>query len=671
MHATDHWILIVEDSETQAVLLGSILEANGWQTRWCATAEQALESLFENNYSLIIVDFHLPGMNGDQFCRNAKMDINSRSIPILMFTVEDSPESQNAALESGTDYFVSKETDKDLLVAKISSILAQSTGSGLLEKSLTSFRRSRILAVDDSPTFLVFLEESFKTEGITLDTAESGEMALAMIEKKEYDCILLDLVMPDMDGIAVCKMIVKKKLRDNRPIFVMMLTAHEDKTEMMRALEAGADDFVGKSNDISIIKSRLSALLRRRYIQLDNQRIWRKLKENELKAERARIEKEAAEEKAKIAQQLNDSEERFEKIFENNSDGVVILDQAGKVLMMNASAEGYLGENRHKLLGDSFPHRLDNKEMSTISIENFDGSHKIVEIKTVEIPWGEMTAYLLSMRNVTERELQLKKTAETLKKAMEELTASQSQLIEAEKLGALGVLTAGIAHELNNPMMGMLNYAQYSLKHVPKTNRAFTVLQDMEREIRRCIDIVKNLLTFSRMEKSDEERFEEVHCPVMIDRVLNLLNYRIEKENVTVIRKDRGITRKIEARPSNLQQVFLNLIGNAVDALSEVTDKTLIIHGIDFDDHVQIEIIDTGPGIKKEVLTSIFNPFFTTKPVGKGTGLGLSVSRSIVQSHQGEITCESKPGSGTTFRVKLPRTVNGYQKDKTLHKAIE
>ncbi|OGR28661.1 MAG: hypothetical protein A2277_18550 [Desulfobacterales bacterium RIFOXYA12_FULL_46_15] len=651
MQTDNHRILIVEDSETQAVFLASILENKGWQTHWCSTAEKALESISGERYSLIIVDYHLPGMNGDQFCRTVKMGINTRSIPVLMFTIEGGPESQNAALESGADFFASKETDNDLLVAKISSILTQSRNVELMENNLALFHRSRILAVDDSPTFLAFLEESFKVDGIILDTAENGEKALKMIAAKDYDCILLDLVMPGMDGIDVCRKIAGKTNLENQLLFIMMLTAHEDKKEMMRSLEAGADDFVGKSNDISIIKSRLSALLRRRYIQLDNQRIWRKLKENELKAERARIEKEAAEEKAKIAQRLNDSEERFEKIFENNSDGVVILDQAGKLLMMNASAERYLGKKRINLVGKPFPYGIDSNKASSIEIGNPDETYKIVEIHPVEIPWGESHAYLLSMHNVTERELQLKK-------AMDELTASQYQLIEAEKLGALGVFTAGIAHELNNPMMGMLNYTQYSLKHVPESNKAFGVLQDMERETKRCIGIVRNLLTFSRMDKTDGEGFEMVNCSTLIDRVLNLLMYRIEKENVTVVRSDNDRIPEIEARPGNLQQVFLNLIGNALDALSEVKDKKIGIHTTCSDESVRIEIADNGSGIKKELSTSIFNPFFSTKPVGKGTGLGLSVSRNIIQAHQGKIAFQSTPGTGTTFQVELPRKIN-------------
>ena len=231
-------------------------------------------------------------------------------------------------------------------------------------------------------------------------------------------------------------------------------------------------------------------------------------------------------------------------------------------------------------------------------------------------------------------------------------------MIEAEKLGALGVLTAGIAHELNNPMMGMLNYVQYCLKHVPETNKAYRVLADLERETKRCIEIVNNLLTFSRMEKACEEKFESVRCFEVFDRVLNLLKYRIEKEKISVFRSGEDDLPQIPAKVSNLQQVFLNVIGNAIDALTDIEEKILRIAGVCEKNHVVITISDNGSGIDQNVMPSIFDPFFSTKEPGKGTGLGLSVSRSIVEAHQGSICCESAPGSGTTFFIKLPIAMN-------------
>jgi len=224
-------------------------------------------------------------------------------------------------------------------------------------------------------------------------------------------------------------------------------------------------------------------------------------------------------------------------------------------------------------------------------------------------------------------------------------------------LGAVGTLTAGIAHELNNPMMGMLNYSQYCLKHVPRDNKAFSVLEDMVYETKRCIDLVKNLLTFSRMEKVSDEKCERIHCSVILDRVINIYNYRIEKENVSIQRSGDNELPEIYAKASNLQQVFLNLVGNALDALSGVKGRIIKIKTFSEGDTVSIEISDNGNGIEKEKLAMIFDPFFTTKPMGKGTGLGLSVVRNIVDAHGGNINCESTPGEGTTFRVKLPKRI--------------
>lgn len=659
MQKPNDCILIVEDSETQAVLLSAILEKQGWQTQWAATAEAALQSLAEKGYSMVIVDYHLPGMNGDQLCRHIKMNIHTRGTPVLMLTIEDSQESEKHALESGADAFAPKESDNELLVARIRSLLDRTRDREIIIKGLAQFHQSHILAVDDSPTYLTFLAESFKKDGILIDMADSGNKALQMIQAKDYDCILLDLAMPEMDGIACCREIHKKKLTNESLFVVMMLTAHEGKQEMMEALDAGADDFVGKSNDISIIKARLAALLRRRHIQLDNQKIWQELKEKELEAERARIEKEAAEEKAVIAQELRDSEERFRKIFESNSDGVVILDADGSILMINSSALWLLGKSEEDLRRDPFSYEIGSKETSSVAIKDQEGHERIIEIKRVEIPWGVRNAHLLAMRNVTERERRLQRTAENLREAMKKLTASQFQLVEAEKLGALGVLTAGIAHELNNPMMGMLNYAQYGLKHVPESNKAYAVLGDLEREIKRCIEIVNNLLTFSRMEKASDERFESIRCSELFDRVLNLLKYRIEKEKISVFRSGESDLPEIPARVSNLQQVFLNIIGNAMDALTDVEEKILRITGFCEKNYVGIKISDNGSGIDKNSMPSIFDPFFTTKEPGKGTGLGLSVSRSIIEAHKGSISCESETGSGTTFSIKLPRTVDG------------
>ncbi|MFQ5586796.1 MAG: sensor histidine kinase, partial [Thermodesulfobacteriota bacterium] len=231
---------------------------------------------------------------------------------------------------------------------------------------------------------------------------------------------------------------------------------------------------------------------------------------------------------------------------------------------------------------------------------------------------------------------------------------SQAQLIQSEKMGALGTMVAGVAHELNNPMMGILNFIQYCRKHTPEDDRKYSVLQDAEHETGRCMDIVQNLLTFSRMEKEGEEGRQKESCAAIFDRIFKLLSYRVGLERVTVNRHTAEGTPAIWIKVNSIQQVFFNLISNALDALKDSEKKEIHVTICRKGEFVQVTIADTGCGIAPEDIQRIYAPFYTTKPTGKGTGLGLSVCHGIIQAHGGEITCESRPGEGTTFTILLP-----------------
>ncbi|HUT42690.1 MAG TPA: HAMP domain-containing sensor histidine kinase, partial [Desulfobacterales bacterium] len=215
-------------------------------------------------------------------------------------------------------------------------------------------------------------------------------------------------------------------------------------------------------------------------------------------------------------------------------------------------------------------------------------------------------------------------------------------------------MTAGVAHELNNPMMSILNFIQYCTKHTTEDDRRYAVLKDAEHECKRSSEIINNLLTFSRMESEGKEEYKKEDLADILDRVFKLLSYRIKKDNVLLTHHFAKKTPAIWIKANNIQQVVFNLMNNAMDSLAKSKKKE--IH-VDIDregESVQLTIADTGSGISPEHLENIYDPFFTTKPTGLGTGLGLSISHSIIKSHGGEIMCETRPGRGSKFKVLLP-----------------
>jgi signal transduction histidine kinase len=248
----------------------------------------------------------------------------------------------------------------------------------------------------------------------------------------------------------------------------------------------------------------------------------------------------------------------------------------------------------------------------------------------------------------------------------QQLEEAQAQLIQSEKMSAIGQLAAGVAHELNNPLGGILGYAQFTLEKLRKNAPEKTTVKeiesyiryvtDIELQARRCKTIVQNLLRFSRSSRTVE--FEDVNVNQALEQTLSFVEHqlRISQIELKVLLAPELPT--IQGNAGQLQQVFTNLIINAMHASpqgSTITLSTRYCPALgQFGGTVEVSVADSGHGIARENLKKIFEPFFTTKEVGKGTGLGLSVSYGIVKEHGGEITVESEAGSGSTFTVIIP-----------------
>ncbi len=239
-----------------------------------------------------------------------------------------------------------------------------------------------------------------------------------------------------------------------------------------------------------------------------------------------------------------------------------------------------------------------------------------------------------------------------LQESLKELKTTQAQLVQSEKLSALGQLIAGVAHELNNPLTAIMGYTQLLRMSDRFDEKAQEDLQKVHTQAQRAAAIVENLLTFARQHRTEHQH---VDVNEIIERTLELRSYKLYVENVEVVTElDENLPCTM-ADASQMQQVFLNLINNAQDAMIEHQGGgTLTIRSQTKGDRIQVSVTDTGPGLSPEAEKHLFEPFFTTKEVGKGTGLGLSICFGIVDGHNGKIWADNAPGEGATFIIELP-----------------
>ena len=242
-----------------------------------------------------------------------------------------------------------------------------------------------------------------------------------------------------------------------------------------------------------------------------------------------------------------------------------------------------------------------------------------------------------------------------LERAMQTVKATQEQLIQSEKLSAVGQFVAGVAHELNNPLTAVIGFSEL-LQTAQVDVKTKGHLERIAKSAHRCHKIVHSLLSFARQETPERKL---VDLSTVLEEVLEIMAYDLRTSNVTVVTEFAPELPKIMADPHQLQQVFVNILGNARQAIEPFQrEGRIVIRTRSSDGWVTIEFQDNGPGIKPQHLARIFDPFFTTKPAGKGTGLGLSLSYGLIQEHGGRISAQSEPGHGATFLIELPVAAN-------------
>lgn len=325
-------------------------------------------------------------------------------------------------------------------------------------------------------------------------------------------------------------------------------------------------------------------------------------------------------------------------------------------------------------LGGWFTHRFVSRPVRRL----LEGTRKVAKgdlgftmQSTSNDEVGQLTQSFSKMtEDLSIARAELNAWAEKLEREVEnktrDLTLAQAQIVRSEKLSSIGLLAAGVAHELNSPLMGILTFAQLVAKNLPPDSRDKKDLQVIISQTERCATIIRQLLDFSR-ENPSEKKSVDVH--VVIDRAIALVERQAFFHNIEIRREfDRSIPPFL-LDAGRMQQVFLNLLVNAGEAMpggGHITIATSIAKRpasapSGLGDEVRIVFRDNGQGIPPENLPKIFDPFFTSKEVGHGTGLGLAVSYGIIESHGGTIDVESILGEGTTFTITLPIAFNGRE----------
>jgi two-component system sporulation sensor kinase A len=385
-------------------------------------------------------------------------------------------------------------------------------------------------------------------------------------------------------------------------------------------------------------------------------------------------------ERKKAEEALRESEQKYRDLVEYMTDVIYSLDTAGNVTSVNEAGRFIYGFGLKETIGRNFAEWIPKEELpkaiqafkrilngervvaETILIDKDGKAHNVEFSSTSIIKAGKIIGTRGIIRDITER----KKAEEALQDAYNKIKDTQEELIQSGKMVAMGQLAAGISHELNQPLTGIKGFTQAVLMELDKDSPFRQDLNKIVEQVDRMDKIIKNIRLFAR--KSNFQ-LEELDIIKPIEDSLMLLSQQLKVHNIRVNRTLAKDLPKIKGNSNQLQQVFLNLITNARDAMDSLNSadaRELTIKACLSQDKKNIEITfqDTGCGIPPKDLRNIFNPFFTTKSTAGSIGLGLSIAYRIIENHKGRIEVDSQVSKGTTFRIALPivKTKKWYHK---------
>jgi DNA-binding response OmpR family regulator/anti-sigma regulatory factor (Ser/Thr protein kinase) len=679
-------VLIVDDSLTVRMDLSDAFTAAGFRVLLAGTAAEALSTVEREKVRAVILDVQLPDGDGLDLLEKVQAKVVPRPAVVLLSTRAEVAH-RIRGLRTGADDYVGKPYDTSYLVARLRELIrarAEEFGSKV----------PPVLVIDDSVTYRHALETALTRAGYTVITAASGEEGLRLAANRRPSLILVDGVMGGIDGATVIRRIRLDAALRTTPC--ILLTASHGPDAELGALEAGADAFVRKEEDLEVILLRLAAVLR------NGSNVQEGPAASLLDAKRIL----AVDDSATYLQELSTilQGEGYDVIMAHSGEEALDLLAAQDVdcILLDLVMPGIDGietcrrvkaspvardiplilmtarEDREALISgfstgaDDFISKSNEFEVLKARVraqlrrKQFEDEHRRVreQLLRSEIEAAEARAAheLADTRAALVEELKTKNSE--VEAAYRELQAAQAQLVQSAKMASLGELVAGVAHEINNPLAFVLSHLDTARRSLGELRgrvldggssseqrhweRAENRLFEMGIGLERIRELVVKLRTFSRL---DEGEVKTISVRESIDSVLTIVGHRL-KDHIEVTTRycDPDLC---ECYPSLLNQALLNLISNAIEAIEK--EGTLSVETQCEADDFRIIITDSGHGIPKAIVERVLEPFFTTKPVGQGTGLGLSITDSIVRKHRGTLVFEDAPVRGTRVTMTLPR----------------
>jgi PAS domain S-box-containing protein len=490
----------------------------------------------------------------------------------------------------------------------------------------------RVLVVEDDAHAREALTGKLRERGHVVVECITGEQALATHAAQPFPLLLVDWVLPGMDGLGLCRKLRSLPNGIGAMPVIVFTTGRSGQTDLVRGLDAGADDYLVKPIDPDLLTTRL--VIAERMVEERTRRMT---------SERA----------------LQSSQVGFRALIEGSPDGIVVH-RANRIVYVNPSLRTALGYGDSELIGREFlqllhPEDAPKERARLIALGASGRATTPQEFRLQRSGGGSAMFETTSIPLVFEGE----HSTASLLRDLTERKRMEQRLLLADRMASVGTLAAGIAHEINNPLAYVM--ANLSFIHEEVEEIADTLSEERSKGMRELVAqaedgaervrvIIRDLKSFSRVDVAEDG-------PVEIQRVLdsainmawNEIRHRAQ------LHKRCDPVPAVRGNEARLGQVFLNLLVNAAQAIpvGHATENHITVSVQQQHDRVVIEITDTGAGIPPDVLPRIFDPFFTTKPVGVGTGLGLSICHSIVSSADGELTVDSNLGKGSTFRVSL------------------